>query len=361
MSCKGKLSNLPVISNIDQQFKKLTASNLEGLSPKQKAQQIANSFGGMAGDLKNQIGNQVENFTNDATGKLAELGGLISGLGTDLKAGIPEDLRGIKKGIADAIQSTKDQIAEQYNNIKDLLSCEESTTSDELTQTQEATKIKSSVMATSVSKTKTLSNKEIKNISEVSTVKEQKVNQITTNTITEGSVKASNSQSNKSMVNMQTQSLSALQTTSTPKADKFKTDMGMLYTEYSSLIDEINSELKILFTNAKLFIDDDKIVSGRVVSRAVTYTLVDNFNVLDKLYTQSQISLDLAKFNLTINNKQCYLAKFATLKLNNKMTSETYIKNVNKILDERLTLIRAGESSVPKKDLIIKTIKGSLI
>jgi hypothetical protein len=360
MSCKNKLSNLPGLSNINEQFKKLTPSSLEGLSPKLKAKKIAEGFGDMAGDLTRQVGNQIGNFANDATGKLSNLGGLVSGLGTDLKAGIPEDLKGIKTSIANGIISAKNEISKQYQNMKSAFDCEDETTAEALQSTQETTAIKSSVMSTSVSSTKNLTNSEIKKVSENTEYKDKKTQEITSDTISKGTTKASDSQSNKQIVNTQTTSLSALQTVSAPQDEKFEKDTDNLYNESTLLLKDIQAGLVFLFTNAKPYIDDDKITAGNIIKRTYS-TLVENVNGLDKLYTQNELDLDNTKFNLDVNNKQCMIVKFAVQKTNGTMSSETYIQNINKTLRERLTLIQEGEAKTPPKKLVIKTIKGSLV
>ena len=360
MSCKNKLSNLPILSNINEQFKKLAPSNLEGLSPKLKAQKIADGFGDMAGDLAKQVGNQISNFANDATGKLSNLGGLVSGLSTDLKAGIPEDLKGIKTSIANGIISAKNQISKQYENMKSAFDCEDRVTSNSLSSTQETTKLKSAVMATSVSQTKNLSNKDIKNVTENSDYKNQKTQEVTNNTISKGESIASQSQSNNQVVSAQTTSLSALQTVSAPQDERFEDDTGDLYSESELLLGNIQTSLTTLFANAKPYVDDDKITAGNVIKRTYN-TLVENVGILDKLYTQNELDLDNTKFNLKINNKQCILTKFAVQKTNGTMSSETYVQNVNKTLQERLTLIQEGESKTPPNKIVIKLIKGSIL
>ena len=361
MSCKNKLSNLPIISNIDEQFKKLTPSSLEGLSPKQKAQKIAAGFGNMVGDITSQVGTQLKNFTGEATGKLSDLGGLIGGLGSDLKAGIPEDLKGISSSVASAIVSTKNLITGQYSSQKGLLDCEEETTSENLRDTQETTKIKTAVMSTSVNETKNLSNKEIKNISENEQVSQQKTQEITQSTIEQGAPKVAQAKSNKEVVSTQTVSLSSLQTSSSPQSDKFKTDNQTLYNEYESIVKEINNELSIIFANPKPYVDDEKVANANKIRRILNSTLVPNTNNLEKLYNQNQIDLQTASFNMQVNNKQCLMAKYAVLRTNNKMQPQTYITNINTVLSERLTLLEANDKQTKPLSLVINLIKGSII
>jgi len=379
MSCKNKLSNLPILSNINEQFKKLAPSNLEGLSSKLKAQKIAEGFGDMAGDLTKQIGTQIGNFANDATGKLSNLGGLVSGLGADLKAGIPEDLKGIKTSIANSITSAKDQISKQYQNMKSAFDCEDGVTSESLSSTQETTKLKSAVMATSVSSTKDLSNKDIKNVTENNDYKNQKTQEVTNNTISKGQSIASDSQSNKGVVTTQTKSLSALQTVSSPQDDKFEKDTGKLYKVSTSLLKDVQTggSYLIIESKGKAYTElDDIYTKSRILVRSYKLS-EENVNILDKLYTQNELDLDNAKFNLELNNLQLTLIKFAIQKINNTlpstsiaidnddslgtMTSEAYIKNTNKILQERLTLIQKGESKTPPNKIVINLIKGSIL
>jgi len=317
MSCKNKLSNLPILSNINEQFKKLAPSNLEGLSSKLKAQKIADGFGDMAGDLAKQVGNQISNFANDATGKLSNLGGLVSGLGTDLKAGIPEDLKGIKTSIANGIISAKNQISKQYENMKSAFDCEDGVTSNSLSSTQETTKLKSAVMATSVSQTKNLSNKDIKNVTENSDYKNQKTQEVTNSTISKGESIASDSQSNKEVVNTQNKALSGLQSVAVINEDNFSAQINKSSLAVYNGIKKGNDEW-IVKLDKVVALGDERIkkvfsVKTGTISVEDFKTCVKNIHIatdstnldfedLRKAYNQNYINLDTANANLELLN-----------------------------------------------------------
>lgn len=357
MSCKNKLSNLPTISNIDNQFKKLSPSSLEGLSPKQKAQRIAEGFGSMVGDIAKQVGNQIGNFTGQMTGKFSELGTLLGGLGTNLKAGIPEDLGKISPGVASALNTAKTAISKQYSNIKGLLSCEEDTSSEALRDTQEAAKLKSSVMSTSVNNTRSLSNKEIKSISEDENAKLQKTEEITKATVSEGISKTSNARSNKEIVTSQTQSLSALQVVSNNK-DRFLTDIDQsiltvyetqkvtVKTDQANLTKPPPSLEQIDFLNANSNID---IAYNRIIS---------DFNKLKTLYNQQQIDIPTSNSNLKllINGFQNINNGIVYLKTSDKIS---YRRNLKYTQDQLITII--NQMNANKEQIVVSYFKTNIV
>ena len=304
MSCKSKLVNLPSLSDIDKQFKKLIPSNLDGMSDKLKAKSISDGLASIAGDIKNQVSTQVGNFVGGVTGKLGEVGGLFSTLGSDMKAGITSDLNAIKPGIANALSSAKAELKKDLDGISSLLSCEDETTADSHTETQEASKIKSAVMATSVTETKSLSNKEIKSVSEVPAVKEQKTQQITNSTISNGAPIIASAQSNKQTTTTQNQSLSALQTTAVINEDKFEKDMEKYpwWESYHRSLNSIKDELvdlqKIYKSPSLDALDFD--IGKKNVSNAYYNTIIRQFEILRDAYNLSHIDEASAAINLKL-------------------------------------------------------------
>ena len=355
MSCKDKLVNLPSLSDIDSQFKKLTPSNLDGMSDKLKNQSIAGGLTSIAGSLKNQIGTQVGNFVGGVTGALGEVGGLFNKLGTDMKAGIPSDLHGMKVGIANALTSAKNELQKQLNGINDLISCEDETTNTNHSDTQETSKIKSAVMATSISQTKSLTNKDIKEVSENPAAMDQKTQQITNNTISNGAPIIASAQSNTQITTTQNKSLSALQTTCVLDQQKFSVTFSQKISLYVTLLDKLGDKLNQ--NNKKYstgsYNDMDMLAANQHIRTIGKTIVIPNSTLVSDRYNLGQISFESASINFNIVILQMSLLNAAADVLRNNNSDYAAMEVLNKGIKDQMD----NANKPPVINIIVSPIK----
>lgn len=363
MSCLDKLKKLNPLPAIDKAFRSLSPSNIGKMSSKLKLSTITDKLEDIAGDIKDEIEKQIQNFTDEVTGKLTEVKKLVGDFASDLKAGLNHDLKGIKTTTVNLIQSAKTEIKEQLNNVKDLLDCEFETTYNENTQVQEATKLKSNVMGYATTQTSKLSNKDIKRIQEDPQFKAEKVAKITDDTKTNGAKVIANSKSNKQVVETHDDSLATLKTASVPIDDKYSADVDQeLLSYYKNKVKEVATVLDKL-NKAKFSVqykfESNYDTNKSKIKNALYNVIIPNTELLSKEYNQGNISISNTNLNLELNNLNLDFALQGGLYLLQQVSIEDYrafVYPTIKLIKEKLT-----SASTNKQPIIVVVYKTNIV
>ena len=199
MSCLDKLKNNPVAASFDKAIQGIIPSSLQDLTTGQKKLAIKDSLKSVAGDIKKNITNQVNNIIGQITGKFGATFNQV------------KNLKNVFSSLPSAFNNASKAFSTQLKNVKDLIKCEVTSTIDGVSALYENCILQSTITAAAVSSTAAVSNNLIKSFSENPVAKDLYINSITDSTISKASAAALAAKTNKIIVIEQTSVLNKLQ------------------------------------------------------------------------------------------------------------------------------------------------------
>ncbi len=121
MSCLDKLKNIPGVAAIEGGLRSLTPSILDGQPLSQKIATAGKVVSGLASQIKENVTNEINNAVNAITGNINATVAQIQGIGASLKA-IPQKvvnaLESVAKGIAKSIKAVSDTVKCEINSLR---------------------------------------------------------------------------------------------------------------------------------------------------------------------------------------------------------------------------------------------------